>query len=166
MSQAARQRLYRLLAIGRRDCAWADGYYRQRLAAHGATERNGHISAKTMSLAQMEAVLTEMKGEGFAPRRARKGTGPGTALNVAEWRRRQIGKLNAIWCLLADDGHVRNRAEQAMHAWCQHKVPGLSRLEWAEPAQLNRAVEELKRWAQRLGYREDRHGYLVRGNAA
>lgn len=160
MTQPTRARLYKLLAIGKQHVCWSDGYYRQQLAAHGATEKDGRVSATTMTIAQMEAVLADMQGEGFVIKRGRKGSGPGTSLKVAKWRRSQIGKLNAIWCLLADHGHVRNRSEQAMHVWCQKKVPGLTRLEWASAEQLSTAVEALKGWGKRLGFVEDYTGML------
>ncbi len=152
---------YKLLGIGRRACGWDEAHYRARLAAHGATPVAGRVSATSMSLAQMTAVLDEMAQHGFAWR-PRGGAGPGTQLRVTPWRARAIGKLNKLWCLLADAGFVRNRSEQAMHAWCQARVPGLTRLEWASASQLRTATEELKAWAMRLGYTEDAAGYLNR----
>lgn len=85
-------------------------------------------------------VLDHLRG-----RRAR-----GTSLSTAKWRRARVGKLNAMWCMLADHGHVHDRSESAMHTWCRHNVAGLERLEWADAGQLNIAIEKLKQWCLRL----------------
>ena len=42
----ARTRCYQLLSIGKKQLGWDDDIYRAFLAHYGATEKDGHISAK------------------------------------------------------------------------------------------------------------------------
>ena len=145
--QARRKRLYVLLRVANNDMAarvpdWDDDDYRNVLKNHGAKTCNGRISATTMSLAQLDNALRFFKTHGFKPR-AKK--------TVANWRAPRIAKLNAMWCALADNGHLRDRSEQAMQTWCVREVNGLTRLQWATSDQLNTAVEMLKRYLQRCG---------------
>lgn len=143
-----RSRLYLLLAVGRRELAMDDDTYRALLQQYGATEKNGKPSAKTMNVPQLEQALEHMKRAGFKVKRSPQ-------KNATNWRRARIAKLNALWLLLADKGHVRDRSEQAMHAWCKGQVKDLTRLEWADGQQLNSAIEALKKWCMRVGLEQD-----------
>lgn len=148
MSQATRKpthhrRLYTLLAVGKRDLAMSEDAYRALLARHGASERQGRISASTMTLASLEAALAELRSKGFKPQPAR-----GSAHRVRDDRIGLIKKITAVWCALADAGVVRSRGEAAMVKWCATHT-GVARLQWANKADLVRAVEALKLWAAR-----------------
>lgn len=140
-----RQGLYQLLAVGKRELGWDEDLYRLWLEQQGAKAKDGRISATTLSMKQLFAALEDMRRKGFTPKRL------GSNLNTVAWRKRMIAKLNAMWCELADAGHVRNRSEQAMAAWCCNQVKGLQRLEWATPQQMNAAIEALKGWCTRVG---------------
>ena len=134
-----RKRLYTLLRVGHSDLLqhlyeWDDDQYRDLLQRNGATEKNGKISATTMSVAQLKAAQKEMERLGFTPK---KNTG-------ADWRAKRIAKLNAMWISAYELGIVNNRSETAMRTWCQNKVPGLTRLQWASSADLNKAIEMMK----------------------
>lgn len=142
--------LYKLLAIGKRELEWSDDYYRLWLAEHGAKEKDGRISATTMSFKQLFAAYQDMRKKGFQARRHNAGT----SLRTAAWRKGMIGKLNAMWCELHDLGHVQNRSEASMARWCCNQVKGLERLEWATSHQLNMAIEAMKGWRARLGITE------------
>lgn len=140
-----RKRLYALLHIASDDMRsrvpdWDDDDYRLVLKEHGAKLRNGKYSATTMSLVQLEKALEYFKQSGFKVRRTR---------SEGNWRAARIAKLNALWCELADAGHVRDRSEVAMQSWCANQVHGLTRLQWATSPQLNQAVEMLKRYCHR-----------------
>lgn len=142
-----RTQLYRLLAVGQRQLKLDEDTYRSMLAQYGAKEIDGKVSAKSLSLTQLEQVLEHLKKSGFKVQNKLKGTG----LRTVNWRKPRLAKLNAMWTLLADNGHVRDRSEAAMHRWCIRQVKGLERLEWAESHQLNTAVEALKSWCIRVG---------------
>ena len=140
-----RAQLYRLLAVGQRELQLDDDTYRMILRQYGATEHAGRVSAKTMSVTQLEQALDHLKRHGF------KVTPTGTRLRTATWRNDRIGKLNAMWMLLADNGYIQDRSEQAMHRWCVGHIKELERLEWATGQQLNQAIESLKAWCTRVG---------------
>lgn len=142
-----RRRLYTLLATGNNwltanAAGWDDGVYRQILRECGATERDGRISATTMTVPQLEQALEALKRAGFKPRATRQ--------SMARAKGPLIDKITALWCALADAGVVRDRSDKAMRAF-MCKFTASARLEWARPAELVAAVEALKSWADRTG---------------
>lgn len=147
MSDARRTRLYKLLAVGNRElhgqrAGWCDDDYRYILQQCGASLEDGKYSAKSMTIPQLDTALARLKQLGFKVKKpASSGTGT--------WRAARIRKLNAMWCALADGGHVRNRSSQAMETFCRKRVPDMTRLQWATSDQLNKAIEELKAWCKR-----------------
>jgi hypothetical protein len=146
--QARRKQLYTLLRVANAYMAgkvphWSDDDYRLLLKLYGAKLKSNRYSATTMSVAGLENALDYFKAAGFKPRAKQK---PST-----NWRSARIAKLNAMWCALADAGHVRNRSEKAMQTWCCNQVKELTALQWATSDQLNAAVEMLKKFQQRAG---------------
>ncbi len=139
------QALYRKLGTA---CTWLKKHqpgfeeqdYRQILAQCGATEIDGRISAKSMDKEQMDKALLRLHEKGF-PRRAPEFT---------QWRRARIGKLFAMWCALADHGHVQHKDMEAMSRFLERRVKHMKRLNWANSAQLNQCVEILKAWCKRV----------------
>jgi hypothetical protein len=143
--QNQRQRLYGLLAIGKRDLGWTEDQYRQHLAANGAREHRGRPSATTMSYAQIETALKAMETAGWQ----RGGPAGGSILTRCHKARQpQWRKVIALWCTLADAGVVRERGEAAMLAWCVSHIRE-SRIEWAGAGSLSRCIEGLRSWAAR-----------------
>jgi phage gp16-like protein len=137
-----RTRLYRLLAVARREVGMSEDDYRQMLTSYGArADADGYVSATTMSLTDLERALAHMKHVGFRPRKR-------AVHNATDWRQPRIAKITALWCTLADAGVVRDRSERAMLRWCAG-VTKRARLEWATSQDLNRCVEGLRSWAQR-----------------
>lgn len=150
MAASERKRLYTLLQVGNTWLAghrsgWDEACYRDLLARNGATEKSGRISASTMNLQQLELAVREMKTLGFTPKRKKP------AVKNYDWRAARIAKLNAMWIAMHDAGVVENRSEQAMRKWCENQVPGLTKLQWAETDQLNKAVEMMKAMAACAG---------------
>lgn len=142
-----RQRVYALLGVARRALGWNEVRYRAHLAAHGAAEHDGRLSASTMSYAQIDAALAAMEGEGW------QRTGGAEASIIQRChpaRRPQWRKVCALWCALGDAGAVRERAEAAMLAWCRRRVAE-DRIEWASVRSLGLCIEALKDWAAREG---------------
>lgn len=137
-----RNRLYTLINLGRQQLGWDDALYRSVLATFGATEKGGKISATTMSVAQLEQVLTHLRKHGFKARSSKS--------NVVDWRVPRIRKIQALWLALADAGAIDNPQESAMLRWCE-SVAGCKRLQWATTQQLNQCIEGLKSWATRAG---------------
>jgi len=140
-----RTRLYTLLNVGRTRLGWDDELYRAVLSQYGAKEKDGKVSATTMTLGQLEQMLTHMKKCGFKPRAK-----AGSASNISDWRAPRIKKISALWIALAEAGVVDHREESAMVRWCA-ATAGCKRLQWANSQQLNQCVEGLKSWAKREG---------------
>jgi hypothetical protein len=146
----ARKQLYVRLRVA---CTWAakkwptwcDEDYRQVLCNFGAQVVNGKYSGTTMTEPQLKNAMKYFYQKGFRlqPKKVDPKKSPG------DWRKPRIAKLNAMWCELADDGHVEDRSQSAMEAWCKNNVPGLSRLQWTDSGELNKAVEMLKGFCRR-----------------
>lgn len=144
-----RTQLYTLLGVGNRElhtarAGWCEDDYRLILMQCGAELKGGKYSATTMNIQELEAALGRLKALGFKVKKGRSNE---------TWRGPRVAKLNAMWCALADGGHVRNRSQHAMETFCRKRVPGLTRLQWATSEQLNKVVEELKQWCRRCNVR-------------
>lgn len=135
----ARQRLYKLLQVGKREVAMSDDDYRALLARHGATEVDGRPSASTLSISQLEQALESLKRAGFRPRRGKP---------HYDWRQPRIDKAYALWCALYDGQVVRDRQFTAFERWSRSLTKS-AKLEWADSHALNAVIEALKSWASR-----------------
>jgi phage gp16-like protein len=124
---------------------WREDDYRQVLKNFGAGLVDGKYSATTMSLENLNRALHYFKQKGFKLQSKHKPLQPG------EWRKPRISKLNALWLLLADENEVNDRSQKAMESWCKHNVPAFTRLQWADSAALNKAIEMLKSYCKRCG---------------
>jgi phage gp16-like protein len=138
-----RYELYKLLNVARATLRMADEDYRYLLARHGATERDGKISATTMDIPSLSAALDEMRKKGFTPQGK-------TLANAADWRKPRIAKITAIWCALADAGVIKNRGEASMIKFCA-RITGKPRLEWAQAKDLSACIQALRAWAKNSG---------------
>lgn len=86
-------RLYQLLAIGRQKIGMDEDTYRQLLAQYGGKEIDGKVSAKSMTVQQLEKVLKHLERSGFSVVRSPKRRGhPGS---VAISREALISKVEA-----------------------------------------------------------------------
>lgn len=119
---------------------FTDDDYRHILQMHGAQVVDGKHSATTMSIRQLDAALAHCHDLGF---RVSKKVSRETD-KAKSWKAPRIGKLNALWCSLADAGVVNDRSESAMQRYCENNVPGLTKFEWVTSDQLNKAIEMLK----------------------
>lgn len=140
-----RAKLIRLVHIGKRDLALGDDAYRDLL------ERlTGKRSAKSLGAAQLDKVLTEMKGLGFKVQR------PRVVKTPAQRRRHgprdgQQAFITALWISLAQLGAVHDRNDSAIDAFVKRQT-GIDKLTWLTPQQAHRVIEALKQWCAREGY--------------
>lgn len=144
MSNPNRNRLYALLQIGKKQLAMDDETYRAFLASHGATEKNGHISASTMGIGNLAKAVSDLEKKGFRPTRQ------SNVSRISNWRKPRINKIKALWFALADAGVVHERNEQAMEKFCLSLIKA-SRMEWSTSNDLNKCIEALKSWGKREG---------------
>jgi phage gp16-like protein len=146
------KRLLQLVQIGRRDLSLDEEDYRALL--EGVT---GQRSAKGLKAAQLEAVLTAMKGIGFKPKA--KSPAKGRQMSPpshARVKAPEVRKLRAIWITMAQDGFVRDGSEDALASYAKrittthNNGAGVASLEWLTSAQASRVLESLKKWHVRL----------------
>lgn len=136
-----------MLNIGKADLGWEEDFYRNTfLKRHGATDKNGKISAATMNITQLRLAFAEMKRMGFIPKK--KAGDNNNSESMSDWRDGRIKKITALWCALADAGVVKDRSEKAMQHWCS-RLTHKAVLQWATSNGLNNCIEALKNWAER-----------------
>ena len=131
----ARRRLYTLLAVGKKELAWDENTYRSFLAAQGAKELKGKISASTLDYGSLFSAVEAMKKLGFKVK--------GSKNSMPAAKQKQISKITALWISLSETGAIRNPSPAAMHRWCA-RISGKHRLEWADTAALSNCIESLK----------------------
>lgn len=144
MSNPNRNRCYTLLQVGKSDLQWDDDFYRKMLTDFGAKAKAGKISASTMSISQMEQLITHMKRHGFKVKRKPQKL----SADMAKRKAAQKAKITAIWCCLHEHGVIHNRSESAMEMFIR-RFNGNKPPRWATEGQLSNAIEALKKMAER-----------------
>ncbi|QIO60670.1 gp16 family protein [Rhizobium leguminosarum] len=125
--------------VAKKQLGLDDDTYRAKLA-----RITGKSSAKEMTEAERQQVLTVFRNEGFAPARAAR---------RADGRQKLTGKyakkLQALWIAAWNLGIVRDRDDKALVAFVKRQT-GIDHtrfLVFADDA--NRAIEALKSWTRR-----------------
>ena len=130
-----RKKHYASLNINKQALDWSDRYYRDVfLRNHGAQIKDGKYSASTMSMKQLAGAARAIRTLAEE--------------NVNNWRNGLIAKISAIWCAMADAGVIQNRSRRSMEGFCARYTKASS-IQWADKHELMRAIEVLKKWAQR-----------------
>lgn len=114
----------------------------------------GQTSAADLDAAGREKLLKHFKSKGFV---VKAKAGAARALGIRE---PQIKKLQAMWYSLSDAGAVDRPASieacnRAVEAWAKeqlatHALGPLDALRFATGAQLDKLIESMKRWGQRV----------------
>ncbi len=126
--------------IAKKQLGLDDDTYRAILARHG----EGKTSSRDLTIAQIDAVLREFTGKGWAPKqpsakaksRRKMATGP------------EVEKIRALWLWMHQLGIVRDPSESALAAYAR-RMAGIDDLHWADGGRCYRLIETLKKWAQR-----------------
>lgn len=105
-------------------------------------DATGKTSLKECSEAEMDAVLTRLKGLGFKPV-PKKGE--------RSAQHPMARKARALWISLHQLGVVHNPSEQALEAFARRQL-GCDRLVWARQSDAYRLIEALKDMASRNGW--------------
>ncbi|WP_323094327.1 gp16 family protein [Aeromonas hydrophila] len=143
------KRLLTLVHVGRRELGLEDEDYRTLLESV-----TGARSAKGLSVAQLDAVVTAMKGLGFKV----KGntTGRRSPPSTAHVQAPEVRKLRAIWITMKQDGLLRDGSEDALGSYIKRMTAnanggaGIHRADWLTSVQAERVLEALKKWHIRL----------------
>ncbi|MDX7810961.1 gp16 family protein [Aeromonas caviae] len=143
------KRLLTLVHVGRRELGLDEEDYRALLESV-----TGARSAKGLKAAQLEAVVTAMKGLGFKVKGNTTGRrSPPSATHV---QAPEVRKLRAIWITMKNDGLLHDGSEDALGSFIRRMTAnanggaGINRAEWLTSAQAERVLEALKKWHIRL----------------
>ncbi len=118
--------------IARKDLALAEESYRALLA-----RVTGKTSAADCSDGELDAVLTEFKRVGWAPRAKRRPLS----------NKPHVRKVFALWGELRP--HLRDGSTRALCAFVRRQT-GLEDPEWLSPDEANSVIEALKKWLHRV----------------
>jgi hypothetical protein len=125
---------------------WADEMHRDLLSRHGASLIKGRVSASSLNLAQLGAVLDDYERRGWTRQRQFKAKGQAPAKKVPP----QVAHLVRLWGKLGQAGKVQNASRPALLAFCARQtgraVPDLDSLEAPESSLI---IEALKGWLAR-----------------
>jgi len=125
----------------RKDLALAEESYRDLVA-----RVTGRRSAKDCTLAQLDAVVAEMKRLGWQPRKTQPARAGKRKIAPGEVQ----AKARALWLDLYHLGEVRDPAEAALDAFARRQV-GVDSARFLTPQEAHRVIEALKDWAARAG---------------
>jgi hypothetical protein len=125
---------------------WCDECHRDLLARHGATVKDGRVSALTMKSGQIAAVLKDYEARGWPSRNQKSGIRDQKAVSVPP----RIAHMVRLWGRLGQAGKVERATRPALLAFCarqtRHEVPDLDSLSVAECTAI---TEALKSWLNR-----------------
>lgn len=105
-------------------------------------EATGRASAADMNPQQLDAVIERLRALGFKPA-ARIGA-------VADYKKKRVAKIRAMWIQLADEGVVRNRSDAAIIKFAA-RITRAARLEWSDDAGLAGVINALQAMAAQHG---------------
>ncbi|MEN3760271.1 regulatory protein GemA [Aeromonas veronii] len=145
------KRLLKIVQVGRRELGLDDEDYRALLESV-----TGARSAKGLSAAKLEAVITAMKGLGFKVKGGAQVNGRRSPPSSAKVQAPEVRKVRAIWITMYNDGFVRDGSDDALGSYIKRMTAnanggaGIARPEWLTSAQAERVLEALKKWHGRL----------------
>lgn len=143
MTVRTRQWYYRTLQVAKREVGMDDDSYRDVLMAFGATEKDGKFSATTLTIPQLEKVLSHFKTCGFKMKRA------GAPKSFKDG---QLRKCQAMWIELHKAGVFHQPySEAALTKFAARMTGGVANIRWASPTGLAKTIEALKGIANREG---------------
>lgn len=122
---------------------WCDETHRDLIARHGATAKGGRVSASTMSVAQLSAVLDDYERRGWP--RVKKTFAPGGKPKTVS---PQIAHLVRLWGRLGDAGKIDTATRPALLAFCSRQlgrrhVPNLDSLTTEEGQAITEALKAM-----------------------
>lgn len=125
---------------------WCDETHRDLLARYGAAMMDGRVSASTLNMQQLGAVLDDYQRRGWPRTKKVFGKGQATAKPVPP----RIAHLVRLWGKLGQAGKVAKATRPALLAFCArqvgHEIPDLDSLSVVECQDI---TEALKGWLGR-----------------
>lgn len=145
------KRLLKIVQVGRRELGLDEEDYRALLESV-----TGARSAKGLSAAKLDAVITAMKGLGFKVKGGAQVNGRRSPPSAAKVQAPEVRKVRAIWITMYNDGFVRDGSDDALGSYIKRMTAsanggaGITRPEWLTSVQAERVLEALKKWHIRL----------------
>jgi len=113
----------------------------------------GKSSSAQLSDRQLDELLEHFKAEGFKPAKSRPVRSGRRPMADGE----QARKLRALWLSLYHLGEVRNPTEDALAAYVK-RTTRVAALQWLDVDSASKAIEGLKKMAERAGVDWSRDG--------
>lgn len=146
-AKAKKQRLIRLIHVGKTQLMMADSEYRTLLA----NISRGKTSSTKLSVDELELVVTALKARGFVvtTKAQAKSDKPDIKVRPAHPAvDGQIKKIRALWLELHGIGAVRNPSELALGRFVKRMV-GVDYHGWLDINNAQKVIEHLKQWLLR-----------------
>lgn len=125
---------------------WSDDIHRELLVKHGATAIDGRISASSLTLDQLNAVLEDYVQRGWPRRLTYKGPQQATPKITSA----QIGMMVKLWRKLGQAGKVSNVSRPALSAFCARQTAkNVHDLDSLSGEECQDIIEALKAWLRR-----------------
>lgn len=140
-------RLIKLIHVGKTQLMLDDARYRTLLA----NVSRGKTSSKAMTVAELEAVVRQLKAMGFvvttkAQAKNRKADLP--VRNGNDLMAGQIKKIRALWLELHGLGVVKSPSELSLARFVK-RMTGIDYHGWLDADTASRVIEHLKKWKKR-----------------
>lgn len=135
--------------IAQKELRLDDPTYRAMLA-----RITGKTSAADCNVAQLAAVLDELKAKGWKPTvitGGKAGVAPTSPTRSKPADHPAARKARALWISLHQLGVVRDRRESALESFAARQLK-VERLQWANQGQVYKLIEALKAMAERAGW--------------
>lgn len=124
---------------------WSDESHRDLLFVHGAKVVDGRLSAKSMTMPQLGAVLDDYERRGW-PRQKRVFDPGKKAKTVSP----AIAHIVRLWGRLGNAGKVDNATRPALLVWCERQVGhAVKNLDALSVDECQAVTEALKAWLVR-----------------
>ena len=101
----------------------------------------GRESAADLNLFERGNILDEFKKLGWHPKPPKQ--------SPSDWRAPRIRFIQSLWRQLCKTGMIKTPTEDALLSFCR-KLMKVERLEWASSDELNKIIEALKNWQNRV----------------
>lgn len=123
----------------RKELALSEDCYRSRVrqASGDRTDSAGELTAP-----ERTALINQFRSLGAGRR--------GTSRPARPALTPQQRMVRGLWIALAEAGAVEDRSERGLAAWLKARF-GVETLQWLQPPEAGQAIEQLKKWGNRVG---------------
>ena len=148
-AQQERRSLIAKVHVAKKEMALLEDDYRAMLI-----RVTGRASSADCTVAELRAMVEEMKSKGFQPKKAGSSSGRPTQSNRGRPADHPFAaKARALWISLYHLNAIDNPSEQALEAFARRQL-GCATMQWANQQQAYKLIEALKAIANRNGWKQ------------